>query len=85
MSANPITFAEIEAFDRLTYAGLGPWEVDLICRLDDAVLTVFAEKAAKKPGEVEIVPFEDGEAVKAFMTQLAIRQNALVAAQKKGG
>lgn len=83
--ANPITYTEIEAFNRLTMASIGPWEVDLICRLDDAVLR--AVSAANSGGtEAHLVPFTDGEGVKAFMTRLTIQQNARVAAQKaKGG
>lgn len=85
--ANPITYAEIEAFNRLTFAGLGPWEVDLICRIDDVVLRIAMAQAANGgKGEAQLTPFTDGEAMKAFMTRLTIQQNAYVAAQKaKGG
>ncbi len=85
--ANPVTYTEIEAFNRLTMAGLGPWEVDLICRVDDVVLrTITAKAASGEAGETNLIPFSDGEGVKAFMTRLTIQHNARLAAQKpKGG
>lgn len=41
MAANPITFAEIEAFKRQTLTPLGAWSVRLIRRLDQAVLPIL--------------------------------------------
>ncbi len=38
MAANPISFTEIEAFNRITLAGLTPWDIALIRRIDDAIL-----------------------------------------------
>lgn len=83
MAANPITYGEIDAFNRLTFAGLGPWEVDLICRIDSAVLSVLSGQQ-KPDGEPQIVPFSDAEAIRAFMTRLTIQHNARLDA-KKGG
>ena len=80
--ANPISFSEIEAFNRLTFARLGPWEVDVICRLDDVVLRIAMAQANGGKDEAHLIPFDDGEGVKAFMTRLTIQQNAKVAAQK---
>lgn len=70
-------------------AGLGPWEVALICRLDDVVLKIATHQAGGGKDEVNLIPFSDAEGMKAFMTRLTIQQNARVAAQKakaaKGG
>lgn len=41
MAANPLTFAEIEAYSRTTLAGLSAWSVRLIRRLDQAVLPIL--------------------------------------------
>lgn len=84
MTANPITYSEIESFNRLTFAGLGPWEVDLICRIDNAVLAALAGISEKANGEPQIVPFSDAEAIRAFMTRLTIQHNARLDT-KKGG
>lgn len=53
MSVNPITFAEIEAFTRITGLRLAPWEVELIEKLDDLQRAGIAERMAKrsKPAE----------------------------------
>lgn len=45
MASNPLTFTEIEAFCRLRLVPLSAWEVGVICRIDDAVLAVWAEEA----------------------------------------
>lgn len=62
MAANPLTFSEIEAFGRLTLNRPTAWEVDVLRRLDRAVLGVWAaNKATPTSGEpeVEAVPIED--------------------------
>lgn len=41
---NPITYPEIDAYNRLTGAGLDGWEVSAIRALDDAYLAAAAEK-----------------------------------------
>lgn len=85
MGVSPITFRDIQAFRDLTSARIGSWECELIELLDDAVSAAFAEQAAKKPGEPELIPFTDSEGVKAFMTRLTIQQNARMDAAKKRG
>ena len=43
-SAGPITFAEIEAYDRMAGVGLTPLDVHLIRVADDAFMTEVAER-----------------------------------------
>lgn len=57
----------------------------VIERVDDSVMAAIAEQLTKTPGQPEIIPFTDGEMVKAFMTQLTIRQNARVDAAEGRG
>jgi hypothetical protein len=40
-SANPISFGEIEAFCRLTGALIDPWELSVIRRMDQVVLSII--------------------------------------------
>lgn len=44
---NPISFAEIDAFGRLTGARMRPWEINAICQMDDAYLVALAEKTKR--------------------------------------
>lgn len=78
MAANPITFADIEAFQRLTLTGLSAWEVDVICQLDDAVLSAWAGEVKKakptaEPAKAE-VPVSDTKSMKALFRGLATRK-----------
>ena len=59
---NPITFAEIEAWARLSGHEPTPFEVSLLTRLDDALLSKPAEK---KPAMT--VDASDGAAVGALL------------------
>lgn len=87
MAPSPITYQEIDAFNRLTCAGLGPWEVDLICRLDDEVLAAAQERINRGDGDqpTNTVSLNDAEGMRAFMTRLTIQHNGRLEAQKRGG
>lgn len=41
---NPISYAEIDAFGRLTGAHMRPWEIEALCEMDDAYQLALAEK-----------------------------------------
>ncbi len=41
---NPISWAEIEAYSRLNWLFLDPWEVDTIRSLDEAYMEFVAEQ-----------------------------------------
>jgi hypothetical protein len=86
MAANPITFADIEAFQRLTLTDLSAWEVDVICQLDDAVMSAWAgevKKAKPKADAPAAIPVGDTKSMKAMFRGLAARKR-LAAEQKQG-
>lgn len=65
MAPNPITYADIEAWSRLTDTKPTPWQVSVLVRLDDAMLAKFHEKSNGKE------PVDDGpDAVKAILATL---------------
>lgn len=47
--ANPISWEAIAAYDRLTDAGLRPWEVRAIRAMDGAFLAALSGAVAAKP------------------------------------
>lgn len=62
LSLGPITFAEIDAFRRLTQADLSAWDVKLIRRLDIAVRIATAPANAN-----QTVDANDGAAVRSLL------------------
>ncbi|WP_437411788.1 phage tail assembly chaperone [Sinorhizobium meliloti] len=58
-SANPISFGEIEAFCRLTGALIDPWELSVIRRMDQVVLSIInktgkPDAAQRQPTESDV-------------------------------
>lgn len=75
MSANPLTYAELEAFERKALVRFTAWEADLLMRVDDAVLAAWAgERPAPKPAQGEPVEVSDPQNVKALFRGLATRK-----------
>ena len=76
MAANPISYQEIEALCRRRLVEFTAWEVALLMRLDDAVLAIWAEKAAKdKPGgEGGPIPVTNTQGVRALFQDLKARK-----------
>lgn len=74
MAANPLTETELAAYCRRRAVYLTIWESDLLFRVDDAVLSVWAAEAkANKPGG-EPVPVTDTAGVRAvFMNKSIIK------------
>lgn len=70
----PITYAEIEAFNRSTAAGLTAWEVRLIRRIDDRVRSIALGEA----NPTSQINARDGKGVASMLRGLAKRK-------KKGG
>ena len=68
MAANPITFAEIEAFKRQTMTDLSVWDVRLIRRLDQAVLPILNPAPASN-----VVSARDGAGVLSIIRGQAAR------------
>jgi hypothetical protein len=85
MAANPITYQEVEAYERKSLARLTAWEVGVIMRLDDAVLGVWAnnQKPAPKPdAPADPIPANDTVNMKAMFRGLATAKRSELAARK---
>lgn len=78
MGPSPVTYLEIDAYERLTFARLTAWQVALIRRLDDALLAIFARDAAKpvEKDAAEEIPATDARALKGLFRGLATRREA---------
>lgn len=77
MAANPITFHDIEAYCRLTLTELSAWEVDVLCRVDDAVLAARAETERRKNArseETAEIPVSDVKGVRSLFRGIATRK-----------
>jgi hypothetical protein len=80
MAANPITYDEIGAYDRETFAGLSVWAKKLIRRIDDAVLRVVAEEREKEaPAKSEVggnqIPVTNTKGIRAMLRGLAAKKD----------
>lgn len=67
MAANPITEEALEAYCRRRLVDLSVWEGDLLIRLDDAVLAIWAQQAkapAKGQEMTEEIPVTDTAGVR---------------------
>ena len=86
MVPNRLSIVEIAEYNRSFLAGAyGPWDLELIATIDDAVMDERDAKraaAADKTSPANMIPLEDGPGVHAMMSKLTIQQNARVAAQK---
>lgn len=79
MAANPLTWQELDAFCRRSRIDLTAWEADLIFRLDDVVLGVFAKsRPASNPKTVEPaqIPVDNVGGLKGLFRGLAVRKAA---------
>jgi hypothetical protein len=63
LAANPISYAELQAWATMTQTLIEPWEARLIMRVDDATLAAMRKKPDKKPMTVAT----DGPSVVAIM------------------
>lgn len=76
MAANPLSFTEIEAFCRLRQVTLSAWEVGVICRMDDAVMAVWAEEAKPKGRETGPVQASNTAGVRGLFQKLTAQRRA---------
>ena len=68
MAANPITEHDLAAYCRRRHIPLSIWEGDLIFRVDDAVLAVWAEQAkTTSASNGQPVPISDAAGVRALL------------------
>lgn len=72
MAANPIQWAEIEAYRRVTLQPLSAWDARLIRRLDQAVLPILNNTGAPPQPRGE-VPITDTAGVFALFRGAAAR------------
>lgn len=75
MGPSPITFQEIDAYQRVTLHRLTAWEVQLIRRLDQVILAVMA-KAGETPLESGPVQATHPAGMKAVLQGIAAKKNA---------
>jgi hypothetical protein len=74
MAAGPLTYLELEAYERKALVRLSAWETALIMRIDDAVLTVWAGNRKPKPtGDAEpvAIPTSDVTGMRSLFRGLA--------------
>jgi hypothetical protein len=78
MAANPITFLEIEAYCRLHWTVLHPWEVETIKAVDQAVLAIASKRRTSKgkaePEVTNEVDASDGGGVKAMFRGMGAKK-----------
>lgn len=85
MTSNPLTYLELEAFERKTAREQSVWEVELIMRLDDAVRGVNVKDAPKpsaSPDQPAAVDAADVKGVRSLFLGLAARRAASQTAQE---
>lgn len=78
MGPNPISFLEIEAYERKALVRFSAWETELLTDLDDVVVRHALQKIERnnttsKPGQV---PANNPKAVKAMFRGLAASRNS---------
>lgn len=83
MAANPISYTELEAYERKALVTLSAWETDLIMRLDDTVLDVQAAKAkakskaaSPKADEPEAIPINDTKSIRGVFAKFPRKKKA---------
>lgn len=82
MSVNPITYADIEAFERKTLNSFSAWETDMIVRLDDAILDGIKPPASDTEAQSE-ADVNDPQAVRSLLSGIRDRTAATRAAKSK--
>lgn len=77
MAPNPLTFSEIEAYERKRLVYISAWETGLIMRMDDAALNALqgtlahpTETPSKAPAASSGIPITDTASVKGFLRGL---------------
>ena len=80
MSVNPMTYQELDAFSRRCLVDLSAWEVEVLMRVDDAVVTAVHESAptvtaSGDPSPPAEVTADDGAGGKAMFRSLAARKS----------
>ena len=74
MAANPISYADIEAFERKTLQTFSAWETDLIVRIDDTILGAM-RPPPDSPAETE-ADVKDPKAVRGLLSGIRDRMRS---------
>lgn len=85
MGIGPITYLEIEAYQRLEIVRMTAWEVGLIRRLDDAVRVVMSDKPSAPAAAETIkpdIPIQNTGAIKTLFRGLAAQKQAQLQAEE---
>ena len=73
MASNPITETELAAYRQRRHIAMSVWEGDLLMRLDDAVMAIWAEKAGKGGGVEVEARIDDPRAVRGLLSSIRER------------
>lgn len=78
----PLTYSEIEAYERKALITFTAWEADLLMRLDDTVLAVWsgkggADKPATVEGATDQIPVSDVRSLKEMVRARAAVTKAI--------
>lgn len=77
MGANPISFLELEAYERKSLIDFTAFETDLLMRVDDAVLGAWAgERPASGKPESSSIPSDDAQGVRSLFRGIATQKRA---------
>lgn len=87
MAPCPISYQEIEAYSRLMRLDLSPWEIETICRLDNAALHNWSARQKRQQhgqanGPPAEIPVDDTTNMKALFKGLVTRKKG--AGKRKG-
>lgn len=85
MAANPLTYTELEAYERKALVKFTAFETDLLMRVDDAVMAAWAgDRPKPNTKEPAAIPASDTSAVRAIFRGLATQKRLEREAKKPG-
>lgn len=64
----PISYAEIEAWSRVTRHPVSAWDVAVIRRCDETALLAWQPKRKPRPGEPRLIDARDASGVRSIFT-----------------
>lgn len=83
MASNPLTYTELEAFERKSLISFTVWETEVLMRIDDAVLAAWAGEerraTANGPGEFGY-PIDDVAGIRTMVKATAARAKLIAQA-----
>lgn len=74
MTVNPLTYLELEAYERKRLNFLPAWETELVMRLDRTVRATLAEEEKNdKPGTDNLVSVNDSKGIRGLLRGIGDR------------